>query len=336
MGTTYAELKKSLRSDNLSRLYLLLGPEEFLARRLIAQIVDLSLGDGLKDFNFAELDTPTVDPPALFQEINAYPLGSCRRVVVIRHINSLPAPTQEALQDCIADLPDFLTLILTSDRIDRRKTLYKAIAQQGTVVEVGALRAPEAKAWIREMLRERGKKITADIVDAIFELTGSDLSDISNEVNNLLEYLGERETVQQEDIEALVSSRKKEPIYKLTECIAERNLMNAWVVLRQLITEGEQELRILWHLDFMVKRLLRARCLLEEGVPDDAVTKALQVKPFLKQRFLRQVRSFSLDELRRMYHVIVEWDNKFKSTSRWHPDIDLELLVRELCVTQAH
>ncbi|UCD58261.1 MAG: hypothetical protein JSV16_03875, partial [Candidatus Hydrogenedentota bacterium] len=82
--------------------------------------------------------------------------------------------------------------------------------------------------------------------------------------------------------------------------------------------------------------LLRARCLLEEGVADDVIAKTLQIKPFLKARFLQQVRSFSLDELRRMYRVIVAWDNKFKSTSRWHPDIDLELLIRELCATGEH
>jgi hypothetical protein len=49
---------------------------------------------------------------------------------------------------------------------------------------------------------------------------------------------------------------------------------------------------------------------------------------------IQQVRSFSLDELKRKYHAIVEWDNKFKSTSRWHPDVDLDLLVRELCATR--
>jgi DNA polymerase III delta subunit len=96
--TTYGELKKKLRSDNLSSLYLLLGPEEFLARRLISQITDLALGDGLKDFNYVELDTPTADPPALLQEINAYPLGAPRRVVLIRQAASLPAASQEALQ----------------------------------------------------------------------------------------------------------------------------------------------------------------------------------------------------------------------------------------------
>jgi DNA polymerase III delta subunit len=86
----------------------------------------------------------------------------------------------------------------------------------------------------------------------------------------------------------------------------------------------------------MVKKLLRAKCLLEEGVGDDIILKNLQIQPFRRQRFFQQVRSFSLDDLRKMYRTIVEWDNKFKSTSRWHPDIDMELLVRELCTTREH
>ncbi len=332
--TTYAELKKKLRSDNLSRLYLLLGPEEYLARRLTSRIIELALGDGLKDFNFAELDASATGAPALLQELNSYPLGASRRVVLIRQVVSLADSTQEALQTSLADLPDFLTLILTADRMDKRKTLYKAIAKEGVVVELKPLRPAEVKAWIREALRERGKQISPKLTESIFELTGADLSDVSNEVNNLLEYLGEREKVTQADVDALVTSRRKEPIYRLTEHVADKDLIGAWAVLRQMLAEGEQELRILWHLDFTMKRMLRAKCLLEDGMGEDAVAEALQIRPFLKSRFLQQVRSFSLDELKAKYHTIVEWDNKFKSTSRWHPDIDLDLLVRELCATR--
>jgi DNA polymerase-3 subunit delta len=332
--TTYAELTKNLRSDKLSRLYLLLGPEELLARRLTAHIIDVAMGDGLRDFNFVEIDTPIADPPALFQELNAYPLGAPRRVVLIREAGSLPAASQEALQEAVADLADFLTLILCADRMDRRKTFYKAAAKAGVVVDLGPLKAPEVKVWIRQELREHEKKISPSLVESIFELTGSNLSDVSNEVTNLVAYMGDRDTVEKADVDALVSSRTREPIYKLTDHIANRDFLSAWAVLRQLIDAGEHQLRILWHLDHMVKRLLRARCLLEEGVKDDVILRNLQVRPFLKRRFFQQVHSFSLGELRHMYRALVEWDNKFKSTSRWHPDIDLELLVRELCAIQ--
>ena len=333
---TYTELKKSLRNENLSRVYLLLGPEEFLSRQLISQITELALGDGVRDFNFTDLDTAVTDPPTLLRELNAYPLGGSRRVVLVRHVGSLPASSQEALQDYLSNPPDFITLILTADRMDRRKLLYKAIAGAGTVVELRPLKAPEVKAWIREKLRESGKRISSELVANIFELTGSDLSDVSNELDNLLAYLGERDTVTQQDIDVLVSSRRRDPIYKLTEHVADRDLLGSWTVLRQLQAEGEHELRILWHLDHTVKRLLRAKCLIEDGVSEDAIMKSLQVKSFLRSRFFQQVRSFSMDELRRMYRAVVEWDNKFKSTSRWHPDIDLELLVSELCPTREH
>ena len=220
--------------------------------------------------------------------------------------------------------------------MDRRKGLYKAIAKTGVVVELKPLKAPEVKAWIQERLREQGKKVSPRLADHIFELTGANLSDVSNELNNLVAYMGERETVEQAHVDDLIASRHREPIYRLTEHIADRDFMPSCTVLRQLLAEGEHELRILWHLDFMVKRLLRAKCLMEEGVGDDIILKNLQIRPFLKRRFFQQVRSFSLDELRKMYRTIVEWDNKFKSTSRWHPDIDMELLVRELCATQEH
>ena len=88
---TYTELKKSLRSENLSSLYLLLGPEEFLARRLVSQITKLALGDGLKDFNLADLDAAATDTSTLLHELNAYPLGASRRVVVVRQRQS-PVP----------------------------------------------------------------------------------------------------------------------------------------------------------------------------------------------------------------------------------------------------
>ncbi len=334
MMLTYAELKEKLRATDISSLYLLLGPEEYLGRELISLITDAAIGDEMRDFNFVELDSLTVQPPELLHELNAYPLGSERRVVLIQNINSLPAPTEEALKESVPGLPAFLTLILTSERMDRRTTLYKSISHEGSVVELRPLKPPEVKVWIRERLRGCGKKIAPHLIDNIFELTGANLSDVSNEIENLIAYMGDKTEVEQSDIDALVAARSREPIYKLTEHIADRDFLRSCAVLRQLLAEGEHELRILWHLDFMVKRLLRAKCLLEEGVSDDIILRNLQIRPFLKHRFFQQVRSFSLDELREMYRSIVAWDNKFKSTSRWHPDIDMELLVRELCTTQ--
>jgi DNA polymerase-3 subunit delta len=331
---TYHELKKNLHSENIQPLYLLLGPEEYLARELTALIIETALGDGMRDFNFIELDTPTVDSPTLFQELNAYPLGSDRRVVLIRDAGSMPAATQDALREAAADLPDFLTLIITAERMDKRKGLYKALAKAAMTVDLRPLRPAEAKTWIRDRLTARGKHASPQLVDHIFALTGANLSEISNEVDNLIAFMGENETVTRSEIDTLVSSRQKEPIYMLTENVANRNFLEALAILRQLLAEGEHELRILWHLDFLVKRFLRAKSLQEEGVREDGIMKALRIQPFLRKQFFRQVRSFSLDELRLMYRVIVEWDNKFKSTSRWHPDIDMELLVRKLCVTQ--
>jgi len=332
--TTYSELKKSLSGDSIQKLYLLLGPEELLARELTARIIELALGGGMRDFNFAELDAPTCDPPTLFQELNAYPLGAARRVALIQNAGSLPVATQEALREAAADLPEFLTLIITAERMDRRKGLYKALAKEALVVDLQPLKPAGVKAWIKERLREQGKRVSPALLDHIFGLTGANLSDVSNEVDNLVAYMGEKETVSQADVDKLVSSRQSQPIYMLTEHVAEKDFMKALATLRQLLAEGEHALRILWHLDFMVKRLLRAKSLLEEGVREDGVMKALNVRSFLKHRFFRQVRSFSLKELAAMYSSIVAWDNKFKSTSRWHPDIDMELLVRELCASR--
>jgi DNA polymerase-3 subunit delta len=331
---TYHELKENLHSKNIQTLYLLLGPEEFLARELTSLIIETALGDGMRDFNFIELDTPTADPPTLFQELNAYPLGSDRRVVLIRDAGSLPAATQDALREAAADLPDFLTLIITAERMDKRKALYKTLAKAGVTVDLQPLRPAEAKAWIRRRLKARGKHASPQLIDHIFALTGTNLSEISNEIDNLVAYMGDNNAVTQSEIDTLVSSRQKEPVYRLTESVADGNFMEAITILHQLLAEGEHELRILWHLDFLVKRFLRAKSLQEEGVRESDIMKALRIQPFLRERFFRQVRSFSLDELRSMYRVIVEWDNKFKSTSRWHPDIDMELLVRKLCVTQ--
>jgi DNA polymerase-3 subunit delta len=256
--------------------------------------------------------------------------------VLIRDVGSMPAATQDALREAAADLPDFLTLIITAERMDKRKGLYKALAKAAATVDLRPLRPAEAKAWIRERLKARGKHAPSQLIEHIFALTRASLSEICNEVDNLIAYMGDNTTVTQSEIDTLVSSRQKEPVYMLSESVANRNFMEAITILRRLLDEGEHELRILWHLDFLVKRFLRAKSLQEEGVREDGIMKALRIQPFLRERFFRQMGAFSLDELRSMYRVIVEWDNKFKSTSRWHPDIDMELLVRKLCVTQEH
>ena len=88
---------------------------------------------------------------------------------------------------------------------------------------------------MKEILAAGEKKISNDAYRALVEMTGFDLRMFAANLEKLISYLGERETIAVEDVAAVLQRTKKDPIYELTNAIVERNADNALFFLKSLL-----------------------------------------------------------------------------------------------------
>ena len=270
---------------------------------------------------------------------------------------------EEAIQ---RGIPGNATLILTTEVVDERRSLFKKISANGFVIDCGirSRRAwdtqmnPEAaRTKIREMVSAAGKRIDDEAVAGILARTGTTMRGLVSEMEKLLLYVGARPAVQAEDVLEVLSHSREANIFDVTNAVSSRDAGKALLALRSLLIQREPAPLILNVLAGEIRNLIIARSALDRWLDgkldpalpfetfrfrvlprlkeprdgdDGSAAKLLDMNPFRAFNLLKGASRFSLDRLLEGLEAIHETDLTLKTSG--HPEaLLLEQLLLKLC-----
>ena len=270
---------------------------------------------------------------------------------------------EEAIQ---RGIPGNAALILTTEVVDERRSLFKKISANGFVIDCGirSRRAwdtqmnPEAaRTKIREMVSAAGKRIDDEAVAGILARTGTAMRGLVSEMEKLLLYVGARPAVQAEDVLEVLSHSREANIFDVTNAVSSRDAGKALLGLRSLLTQREPAPLILNVLAGEIRNLIIARSALDRWLDgkldpalpfetfrfrvlprlkeprdgdDGSAAKLLDMNPFRAFNLLKGGSRFSLDRLIHGLEAIHETDLTLKTSG--HPEaLLLEQLLLKLC-----
>jgi DNA polymerase-3 subunit delta len=160
-------------------------------------------------------------------------------------------------------------LIITTDRIDKRRSLFQTIRKMGTVVDCSVPRGERRvdrrvrEALLNEqmnmILSKSSKSIDRLAHSALIEMTGFDLRTFSNNVEKLISYVGERSEINLEDVESVLRRTKKDPVFELTNSVTDKNTAMSLFFLDSLLRDNIHPLQVLTAIGNQVRRLLIAK-----------------------------------------------------------------------------
>jgi DNA polymerase-3 subunit delta len=182
----------------------------------------------------------------------------------------------QALQSAIEKgFPKNHHLILTTDLIDKRKGLYKLIAEKGLTVDCSV---PKGDSWadrqaqstllaeqLKVMLAPTGKSLDKAAFQKLVEMTGFDLRMFSGNLEKLIQYAGDRRTIDEADVESVLTRTRQDPIYEMTNAVTDRNYDAAAFYLKSLLARGFFPLQIIAGIVNQVRRLLIVKDFLESA-----------------------------------------------------------------------
>jgi len=181
------------------------------------------------------------------------------------------ADKTERLEEIFRDgLPAGNCLIFTAEDVDKRKKLYKIIAELGVVLHFGEVKNETARKetlqrQAQQLLDGYGKKLSPAAWVALGKKTGFDLRRSMSELEKLVSFVGERKTVEKEDVEEAVGRTKEDEVFALTTALSEKNQLAALGALKNLLDQGIHHLIILTMMVREVRLLLQARLLMDSG-----------------------------------------------------------------------
>jgi len=157
-------------------------------------------------------------------------------------------------------------LVITTDLVDRRRTLYKALDRFGLIVDCTVPRGERAadrrvqqavmEQQMLKILGKNGKSLAPGTFQVLSEKTGFDLRTFTLALEKLAAFVGDRETITPADVQQALIRTKQDPIFEFTNAVADRDFRQAMFYLDSLLAGEFHPLQLLAALANQLRRLL--------------------------------------------------------------------------------
>ncbi len=318
------QLITDIKQAKFKHVYLLCGEEIYLRSQYKKKLKDAlcAVDDTM---NFSYFEGKDSNPKAVIDLAETMPFFADYRVVMLENSGFLKNACAE-LADYVAEIPESTVLIFVESEIDKRGRLYKEIKKHGRVVEFGVQKQETLVKWILGMLKNEGKNITQNTMQALLTTTGSDMQLIKNEVEKLISYTADRDVITTEDVEAVCVAQTTNKIFDMVNAIAEANQKKALELYEDLLALKEPPMRILFLIARQFRQLYQVKELNAEGMPASEIAKQAGIMPFAVKRYLAQAKQFTKEQLRKAVEECVESEEAVK-TGLMNDRLSVELLI---------
>ncbi len=305
------QIAADIKNGQYKKLYLLYGNEAYLKKLYLSKLLN-GLGAVEGDMNFSRFTGNNVRDEDIIGTAETLPFFADRRVILVDGANVFKEK-HELLEEYLSKLPDYLTVIFSETEADKRSRLYKTIVKYGYAAEFASMDTKDLAQYTAGRLAAAGKKIRRDTCEEFLAGTGTDLYYINNELDKLISYMGGREVVTIEDIEAVCSPVVENRIFDLVSAVTSGDKRTALLKYNDLLTLKEPPMRILYLLARQFDQMLHIKEMAEEGSGPQLIAEKLKMNPYVVKKMMPGVKRYSKEELRLAVEDMVKAEEDVKT-----------------------
>lgn len=313
-------------------IIFLYGEDTFRSRRKLNELKERFLREVDPSGNaLSMLDGEKITIEKINEAISASSLLSKKRMVVIENLFTNKSKTIfNQVNDYFKNKKETDNIIIFfdslggSEKLPKYKSeLFKFLTKQKYAQEFKPLSNTEITAWTKKEIEARGGKISNIAAAELASLLGSDLWQINNEIDKLINFKASQKLdltdsekgsiIEIEDVKKLVRGQFDENIFALTDAISARNKAQAARLFEEQIEAGLTDSYLLTMITRQFKILTQVRQALDSGQTGRSMASQLKIHPFVVQKATSQVRNFTLPVLKNIFSKLIEIDYLMKS-----------------------
>ena len=315
----------------------------------------------------------------LREALNTLPFFGGAKVVWLQNCNYLgddrtagSAVVTEAMGDLARLLKEFkwdnVRLLVSAGKVDKRKVFYKTIEKIGGVEILNGWSVDD-KDWMdraqnaaEQQLKGLGKDIAHDALRALAGSVGPNSRLLSQEVEKLALFVGERRSIKVSDVTMIVTRNKQARAFALGDAFGDRDLPKVLKCLDEELWEmkfdrQKSEIGLLYGLIGKVRTMLLCREMSAQGwvkggqdysrfksqlervpagvFPEDRRFNPLSMHPFVLHRSLDQSKNYSLPELVAAMDILLKCNLRLVSSGLDEALVLQQALVQIVAASQA-
>lgn len=314
-------------------IIFLYGQESFLSQQKLNELVQKYKQKHQSGLNFELFDFGTGGFTEIFSRLRVF-LDACsmfdeKKLAVLENIFSLNKDDQEKVLPLLqseglkADREKFV-ILRENGEPDKRSRLFKTLNKEDVQVQDFKKLSPvRLRQWVLSRIKERGGKITDQILDQWLSSLGDDLWLISNEINKLISFNPE---ISQKSINELADAKLKLNIFETIEAISSGQRQKAWSLVGKHFKQGEDPSYLFSMIVYQFRNLAMVGSFLQEGLSQGQIANQAKIHPFVVKKSLWQLKKVGLDKIKQIFNVLSELEIKIK-IGLVEPKTALDLLI---------
>ncbi len=327
----FDRFETSIRNGSFKPVYLLYGKEKYLIDRCQKLVVEHALAPHERDFNLTIVYGGDVESQSVLAECASYPTMAQRRVVIVRDFDELAGNDQFM---AYAKQPNPQTILVLVSGAGIKSNPYAAISRAAETFNMESVLQNRVPGWIRNALGDLGYKISASAIEMLAELAGSDLYTISNEIDKLVSFVGDRKSVEEKDVLEVAGHSSEFNVFELQKRVVAADFLNAEAIMSRMLqvssnTAGTAIMTVTVLASYFTK-LMKLSDQKVKALEPNAVAKLIGVPSYFVSEYRSALKSVGDAGIERANLALLGADYELKGGSERDEWLILTMMLRRL------
>ncbi len=323
-----------IEQEKIAPIYFLYGEERFFQIEILNALQKALITPENEEFNRETFDAASSSPSDWIQSVQTLSFFGGKKLAIVRNLHeaTLDKPSVEKLLSYVKNPSPDGTLVLTADKIDRKKKVFKSLAAINCAVSCSSPNEGALVQWISKQAQKRGYTLKTDASRLLIDRIGPKPGLLISELEKLTVSAGESKSIDESLVSELVGALKQENVFELTDALKTKNASAAIQILRNQLRHGEEPLKILGTISWQYRLIWEVKHYKDKKTPIQTTAQLMEAKPFMIEKAASYCGKFSVGDLKKAFKSLFQADKELK-TSNGSPELIMEALILKLCST---
>ncbi|ARD49538.1 DNA polymerase III subunit delta [Sporosarcina sp. P37] len=279
----------TIEKGDVQPVYLLTGTEQHLLDETIKKLIKAVPGMTSSEVNRFDLEETPIQ--AVLEVADELPFLVDHKLIVAKNCSFLKATdnTKEKQNHQLGLLEQWLenpsptaTVVFVApyEKLDARKKITKKIKKHAVVVEAVAMQGQDLSTWIMQQGKDKGVTFDKKTAEFLMEMAGTDLLQLSAEVEKLAAYTAYQGTADIDMIEQLVARTPEMDVFRLTDSFVNNKKADSLAVYHDLLRNGEEPIMLASLIASQVRLMIHVTNLRKKGYQQQQIAATLHIHPY--------------------------------------------------------
>ena len=320
-------IDNDIRDGRIKRAYLLYGEERYLIRQYRDKLKKAIVTED-DTMNFSNFEGTEINQKEIIDLAETLPFFAEKRLIIMED-TGLFKKGGEDLAEYLPSAPESTFFVFVEEEVDKRSKMYKAIGKsEGAAIEFSQQSDDTLARWVGGRIKKEGKGMTQAAYNLFIAKTGSDMENIDKELEKLLCYCLEKDTIEETDVEAITTEQIQSKVFDMVDAISNHKQKVALDLYYDLLALKEPAMRIMFLITRQFQMLMIVKSMSNKGFGNKEIASKAGCPEWAVKKYQAQGRGYSLEQLKKAVNDGVSYEEAVK-TGRMNDQLAVELFIMQ-------